>query len=55
LHPKLGDPGGFSSPHVGGLFFLHADGTVRFPKLTLSQTTVDALFTRNGGETVNGF
>ncbi|MBC7818676.1 MAG: DUF1559 domain-containing protein [Planctomycetaceae bacterium] len=52
---KLGDPSGFGSPHVGGSHFLMGDGSVRFLSTSLPQTTVDALYTRNGGETVNDF
>lgn len=52
---KIGDPNGFSSPHGGGGHFLMGDGTVQFVKTSLQQTTVDAIFTRNGGETVREF
>ena len=52
---KLGGPDGFGSPHLGGAHFLMGDGTVRFVNTNTAQTTVDALFTRNGGETVNDF
>ena len=56
-HPTLGDPAGFSGPHVGGngMQFLMADGTVRFIHTKTPQATVDALFTRNGGELIKDF
>lgn len=53
FHSTLGDPMGFSSPHVGGLHFLVADGSVRFLSLALPREKVEALFTRNGGERIN--
>lgn len=52
---RLGDPAGFSSDHKGGLFFLSADGAAWFVALTTPQSTIDALFTRAGGETVGDF
>lgn len=52
IHPTLGDPGGFSGPHGDGVMFLIADGTVKFLSTLLPQATVDALFTRNGGESI---
>ena len=56
FYSKLGDPDGFGSPHEGGgAHFLMGDGSVRFLNAMLPQATVDALFTRNGGETVNDF
>ena len=54
-HPTLGDPKGFSGPHDGGMLFLLADGAVRFINTTAPQATVDALFTRNGGELIPDF
>ena len=54
LHPTLGDADGFSGPH-GGVYFLVADGAVRFVNLTTAQATVNALFTRNGGELIQEF
>lgn len=53
FHPKLGDPDGFSSYHDQGCHFLRGDGTVKFLRYDLPKATVDAVFTRNGGETVN--
>lgn len=55
LHPTIGDPDGFSSFHPGGAQFLLGDGTVRFLSSTISQPLLDALYTRNGGETVGDF
>lgn len=55
LLPALGDADGFSGSHEGGVHFLIADGAVRFVKLTTAQETVNALFTRNGGETTDDF
>lgn len=52
---KLGGPDGFGSPHLGGSHFLMGDGTVRFVPTNMPQTTVDGLFTRNGGETIVDF
>ena len=55
FHPKLGDPDGFSSYHEQGCNFLRGDGTVKFLRYDLPMTTVDALFTRNGGELISDF
>jgi prepilin-type processing-associated H-X9-DG protein len=55
IFSKLGDPHGFGSPHVGGAHFLMADGSVKFASTSLPQATLDALFTRNGGERVDAF
>ncbi len=55
FHPKLGDPAGFSSHHDQGCHFLLVEGTVRFVNDSLPQKTVDAIFTRNGGENVSDF
>ncbi len=55
LHPELGDKDGFSGPHEGGIHFLMADGAVRWMNLTTAQATVNALFTRNGGESIQEF
>ena len=52
LHPHIGDSLGFStSGRHGGAYFLMADGTSRWLKSDTPQQTVDALFTRDGGET----
>jgi len=48
LHPKPGDRLGLSSDHVGGLQAVFADGSVRFVNNSISQATLNALFTRNG-------
>lgn len=52
---KLGGPEGFGSRHDGGSHFLMGDGTVRFLSTNTPQTTVDGLFTRNGGEKIDDF
>jgi hypothetical protein len=54
-HPKIGDRIGFSSDHYGGATFLIGDGSVRFLSDRLPQQTVDALYTRDGGEHVSDF
>ena len=51
-HPKIGDRMGFSSDHSGGAQFSFAAGFVRFLSEDLLQPTVDALFTRDGGEEI---
>ncbi len=53
--PKLGDPDGFGSRPDRGAHFLMGDGSVRFIPMSLSQATLDALYTRNGGEKINDF
>ena len=57
FHAKLGDPDGFGSPHSpgAGVNFGMADCRVEFLSTSLPQTTVDALFTRNGGEPIYGY
>lgn len=55
FHARLGDAAGFSSPHAAGAHFLFADGMVRFVRATTPQTTIDALFTRNGGDQVGEY
>jgi prepilin-type processing-associated H-X9-DG protein len=54
-HPALGDPAGFSSKHTGGVHVLMCDGSVRFVALTVSPQTLNAIFTRAGGEPAGGF
>jgi prepilin-type processing-associated H-X9-DG protein len=49
-HPKIGDRMGFSSDHAGGAQFLMGDGSARFIKESVPQETIDALYTRDGGE-----
>lgn len=54
--PKLGDAAGFSSDHAGGVQVLSADGSVRFiPNDRFRQETVNALYTRSGGEDVSDY
>jgi|SRR5262245_43729646 len=55
LHPTLGDPGGFSSDHTGGVHGVMADGSVHFLSQSISQQVLDALFTRDGKEAVGPF
>lgn len=55
FYSKLGGPNGFGSRHDRGSHFLMGDGTVRFVPTNTPQTTVDGLFTRNGGETIDDF
>ena len=54
-HPALGDAKGFSSDHVGGVQFLMCDGSVRYISLNINPATLQALFTRDGGEPVGEF
>src|SRR5262245_2162129 len=51
-HPSMGDPDGFSSDHAGGVQFLMADGAVRYIAQAINGQTLQALFTRDGGEPV---
>lgn len=55
LHGSLGDPAGFSSRHVGGFQALLGDGSVRMISSKLSQSTLDAIYTRDGNEHVTDF
>jgi hypothetical protein len=54
-HPQIGDRLGFSSDHTSGAHFLTADGAVRFVSVTTPQATIDALFTRNAGDSVGEY
>ncbi len=54
-HPRIGDRKGFSSDHDGGAHFAMADGRVRFVLSTTPQETIDALYTRAGGEPVGDY
>jgi prepilin-type processing-associated H-X9-DG protein len=54
-HPSLGDPGGFSSHHTGGVHGLMCDGSVKFIPQSMSPQTLKALFTRDGGDFVAPF
>ncbi|MSR57404.1 MAG: DUF1559 domain-containing protein [Planctomycetaceae bacterium] len=55
LHPTIGSPGGFGSAHVGGCHFIMLDGSVRFVSQNINATTLQSLFTIDGGETVGEF
>jgi len=43
----------FRSDHVGGVFFVRADGSVNFVSENIDATTLDAMATRNGGEVIS--
>lgn len=47
---KVGDPHGISSQHRGGVNVLFGDGSVRFISNEISQATLNALVTRDGGD-----
>jgi len=51
-HPRIGDRLGFSSDHSVGAMFLMADGSVHFLRESALQATIDALYTRDGGESI---
>jgi hypothetical protein len=54
--PKYGWRGtGFASYHSGGCHFLLGDGSTRFLSETISQTTLEYLTTRAGGESVGEY
>jgi hypothetical protein len=53
-HPRLGDRMGFSSEHNAGVNFGLADGRPRCIRLDTPQRILDALYTREGGETIPG-
>lgn len=55
VHPALGDKQGFSSPHNGIVNFLLADISIISVKATVDPQTLQALFTRDGGETVGDY
>jgi prepilin-type processing-associated H-X9-DG protein len=44
---------GLGSKHPGGFNAAMADGSVRFFKNTTSASTIEALATRNGGESIS--
>jgi len=43
----------FRSDHVGGVFFVRADGSVNFVVENIDASVLDALATRNGGEIIS--
>jgi len=45
----------FRSDHVGGAYFVMADGSVQFVSEFIDSRLLDALATRDGGEAVSGF
>jgi hypothetical protein len=51
----IGNPPGFASDHPGGLHATFVDGAVRFLSQDIPPKTLQALFTRNGGEVIDGF
>ncbi len=54
VHDPTVPMSGLGSLHPGGFNTLFADGSVRFIKMSIASTVLDALFTRNGGEVVGG-
>jgi type II secretory pathway pseudopilin PulG len=55
LHPTIGDPAGFGSPHTGGAQFILMDGSVRFISESVNLPTLQALYTIDGGEPVGDY
>jgi prepilin-type processing-associated H-X9-DG protein len=55
LHPTLSDPKGFTSHHARGVNFLLADGSVRFIVQSIDAKSLQAMFTRDGGETIGDY
>jgi prepilin-type N-terminal cleavage/methylation domain-containing protein/prepilin-type processing-associated H-X9-DG protein len=53
LNDPNADPEDFFTPHPGAAMFLFADGSVRPIRLRVRLDVLQALVTRNGGETVN--
>src|ERR1700722_15339090 len=47
------DPDDFFSPHPAGVYFLMADGSVKFIKASISPTVYGDLASRNWGEVVS--
>ena len=52
-HDEFFDEVGFSSFHPGGAVFLLVDSSVRFVNEDISQSVLEGLATRAGGETVS--
>ncbi|MCO8123097.1 DUF1559 domain-containing protein [Stieleria sp. TO1_6] len=46
--------GGFASQHVGGAYFVYADGSTRFVTDSIDYTIYTALATKNGSEVIAG-
>jgi prepilin-type processing-associated H-X9-DG protein len=53
LNDPLSEPYDFFSPHVGGVAFAFADGSVHLLNLNTSLTVLQALATRAGNETID--
>jgi prepilin-type N-terminal cleavage/methylation domain-containing protein len=53
LNAPNSDPEDFFTPHPATVMFLFADGTVRPVSTGISLSTLQALATRNGGETID--
>lgn len=53
--PGMDNPKGISSTHFGGAHVLMTDGSVRFLSNQISPITLNALITRNKGETLMDF
>lgn len=49
----VGDPGGVSSSHRGGVHMLMADGSVHFISNAIDPNVVKGMTTRDGGEQIN--
>ena len=54
-HPRLGDRMGFSSKHGNTVTVALDSGRALRLSIKLPQSTIDALYTRNGGERVGDF
>lgn len=52
---RVGDPNGISSRHVGGAHALMADGSVRFVSENVSPAVIQALITRDEGDSTGDF
>lgn len=54
-HRRLNQPGGFSSHHDHGLYFLYCNGTVEFINDDTASSTLRRLFAINDGQAVERF